>query len=323
MRILITGGAGFIGSHLAEACLRDGDEVTVLDDLSTGRMENLAAVRGHARFHFAQGSILDATVVERLVGGADLVYHLAAAVGVRLVVRTPLQTIITNVEGTQVVLENCAQHGRKVFLASTSEVYGKSRKAAFAESDELILGPTSVGRWAYACAKALDEFLAFGHAKERGLRFVAVRYFNTVGPRQVPEHGMVVPRFISQALKNEPVTVFGDGTQSRCFIHVHDAVTATRLLANNPDAEGEVVNVGDPRPVAILELARKVLRLTGSSSVVQHVDPKRVYDTDFEDMENRVPDIAKLKRLTGFSPEHSLDQAIQDAIAVLREGASR
>ncbi len=314
MRILITGGAGFMGSHLAEACLRQGHEVRALDDLSTGREENLAACLGNSRFQFIRGSILDADLVDRCVKEADFVYHLAAAVGVRLVVEKPIATIATNVLGARNAFEACARHRRKVVLASTSEVYGRNPKAAFSESDDLVLGATSTGRWAYACTKALDEFLAFAHGKEQGLRFVVARYFNTIGPRQLQDYGMVVPRFIAQARRNQPLTVFGDGSQSRCFLHVADAVAATLRLAETAAAEGRIVNVGNPRPVSILDLARLVMRLSGSSSPIRHVDPHNVYDRDFEDMAARAPDITLLKTLTGFTPQRTLEDALRDIL---------
>ena len=310
--ILITGGAGFIGSHLTEACLLDGDDVTVLDNLSTGRMENLQTVSTNRRFHFVEGDIQDAALLDRLICKCDLVYHLAGAVGVRKVIASPLQTLATNFLGTKNVFDACAQHGRKVVFASTSEVYGKSVKPTFLESDDLLLGNTSVGRWGYACAKALDEFLAFAEAKERALRFVILRYFNTIGPRQLPDHGMVVPRLLGQAAGNEPLTVFGDGSASRCFMHVADAVEATRLLAACPGAEQQVVNVGNPEPITILELARRIISLTGSRSTIQHVDPRKIYDADFEDMATRVPDITRLQKLTRFSPRRNLENAIRD-----------
>lgn len=313
-RTLITGGAGFIGSHLVEACLQAGEEVTALDNLSAGRKANLRAVTADKRFHFVEGDVLDAALVDRLTREADLVYHLAGAVGVRLVIESPLQTLTTNFLGTKNVFDACARHGRKVLFASTSEVYGKNPNPVFRESDDLLLGNIAVGRWGYACAKALDEFTAFAMAKEAGLRFVILRYFNTIGPRQLPDHGMVVPRLLAQALKNEPLTVFGDGSASRCFLHVADAVEATRLLAGTAAAEQQIVNVGHPEPIRILELARRVIAITGSRSIIQHLDPRQFYDADFEDLAARAPDIARLKELTGFFPKHNLDQTIRDCL---------
>lgn len=318
MKALITGGAGFLGSHLAEAWLARGGSAAVLDDFSTGREANLAVCRGNPRFELVRGSVLDEALVHRLVGGADLVFHLAAAVGVRLVIQQPLRTIEANVVGTRNVLGACARLGRKVLLASTSEVYGKGVGSAFAEESDLTLGAPTTGRWAYACTKALGEFLAFAHRKEKGLRFVAVRYFNAVGPRQVADHGMVVPRFVRQALRGEALTVFGDGSQSRCFMHAADAVEATLRLADAPAAEGRIVNVGNPTPVTMLDLAKMVIRLSGSSSPILPVDPREVYDTDFADMPSRVPDISRLAKLTGFRPQRGVEEAAREMIAEAR-----
>ncbi len=315
MKVLITGGAGFLGSHLAEAFLRAGHEVTVLDNLSTGCRANLAECLAQPGFRFVEGSVLDAERVGSLVADADQVVHLAAAVGVRLVIERPLETISTNVLGAQNVLQACARHQKKILLASTSEVYGRNPKSTFAEEDDLVLGPTSTGRWAYAATKALDEFLAFAFAKEQGLRFVVARYFNTIGPRQLPDHGMVVPRLLRQALEGQPLSVYGDGSQSRCFLHVADAVEATLLLAQCPDAEGQVVNVGNPRATTILELAQLILRMTGSASPIHHVDPHSIYDRDFDDMTARVPDISRLRALTGFLPPRTIGDALRDMLA--------
>ncbi len=317
MRILITGGAGFIGSHLAETCLGDGNEVTVLDNLSTGRKKNLAAIWANPRFHFVEGNVLDSVLVESLIENSDLVYHLAAAVGVRTAIQAPLHTLTLNFQGTQTILQSCSRHQKKVLLASSSEVYGKNPKSTFSESDPLFLGPPSIGRWSYACAKVLDEFLAFAHAKEHGLRFVILRYFNIIGSRQLPHHGMVVPRFITQALQNKPLTLFGDGHQSRCFLHVADAVEVTHQLAGLSSAEQQMINIGNTQPITILELARSVIRITGSHSGIQSINPQEIYGQDFEDTAMRVPNITQLKQLTGFSPKHTLKQAIQDAIKEL------
>lgn len=319
MPILITGGAGFIGSHLTEALLSSGEEVHVLDNLSTGSATNLAACHTHPKFRFIEGTILDLELVDRCVREVETVYHLAAAVGVRLVVEAPLQTIRTNTQGTEHILQACASHRRKVILASTSEVYGRSTKPAFSENDDLILGPTSTGRWAYACTKALDEFMTFAYGKEHNLRFVILRYFNTIGPRQLPHHGMVVPRFMDQALKNEPITVFGDGQQSRCFIHVADAVEATLRAANTALAEGQVINIGNPQPIRILDLAQMVVRLTGSSSTIEQINPRELYDNDFEDMATRIPNISALQKITAFTPTRSLEQTLLDCLGALEK----
>jgi UDP-glucose 4-epimerase len=318
MKALITGGGGFLGSHLAEACLARGDEVVVLDDFSTGREANLAACRGNPRLEVVRGSVLDAAQVVRLVAGADLAFHFAAAVGVRMVIREPTRTIETNFHGARNVLEAAARAGKKVLLASTSEVYGKGTGGAFAEGADLVLGAPTTGRWAYACSKAMAEFFAFAQRKERGLRFVAARFFNAVGTRQVPDHGMVLPRFVRQALAGEPLTVFGAGSQSRCFMHAADAVEATLRLAGAAAAEGQAVNVGNPEPVTMLELAGKVIRLAGSRSTVAHVDPREVYDADFADMPSRVPDISRLEKLTGFRPRRGVDEAIREMVAEAR-----
>lgn len=314
MKILITGGAGFIGSHLVDRCLKAGHDVTVLDDFSTGHAENLSHLSTSDHLRILQGSVLDTTLVEYAVKSNDLAYHLAAAVGVRLVVRSPLQTIRTNLQGTEIVSAACARHGRKLVLASTSEVYGRSHKTAFAESDDLLMGSTTVGRWSYACSKAMNEFLLFARAKEQGLKFVILRYFNTIGPRQRPLHGMVVPRFLEQAQSGKPITVFGDGHQSRCFIHVADAVEATLRLASLPAAEGEVINIGSAQSITILDLARKIIMLTRSKSSIQHVSPQEVYDRDFEDMTSRMPDIQKLQKLTGYTPNKSLEDTLRDIL---------
>ncbi len=318
MKALITGGAGFLGSHLAQAWLARDGEVVVLDDFSTGREVNLTAGRGTARLEIMRGSVLDAPLVDRLVGGVDVVFHLAAAVGVRLVIREPIRTIATNFSGSRNVLEACARHGRKVLLASTSEVYGKAMGEAFNEDSDLMLGAPTTGRWAYACSKALAEFFAFAQKKERGLRFVVVRYFNVVGPRQLPDHGMVLPRFIRQALDGAPLTVFGDGLQSRCFMHAADAVEATLRLAEATGAEGQIVNVGNPEPVTMLDLAKRVIRLVGSRSTIAHVDPREVYDADFADMPSRVPDVSRLEKLTGFRPRRTVEEAAIEMIAEAR-----
>ncbi|MFZ4694301.1 MAG: NAD-dependent epimerase/dehydratase family protein [Verrucomicrobiia bacterium] len=318
MNVLVTGGAGFLGSHLVEACLHAGRRVVVLDDGSTGREANLAACQNNPNLEMVRGSVLDAPLVDRLIGKADVIFHLAAAVGVRLVIREPIRTIEANFLGSRNVLEACARHEKKVLLASTSEVYGKGVGTAFSEGSDLTLGAPTTGRWAYACSKAMAEFFAFAQRKEHGLRFVALRYFNAVGPRQLPDHGMVLPRFIRQALDGEPLTVFGDGSQSRCFMHVEDAVEATLRLAEVAGAEGQIVNVGNPMPVTMLDLARRVIRLAGSRSTIAHVDPREVYDADFADMPSRVPDISRLAKLTGFRPQRGVEEAACEMIAEAR-----
>jgi UDP-glucose 4-epimerase len=311
MHILITGGAGFFGSHLVDACLRE-HEVTVLDNFSTGRRSNLNSALKNPRFHLVEGDIRDSSLIRGLIQKVDLVYHYAAAVGVRNVIQNPIETLTTNTEGTREIFSACAQHHKKVIFASTSEVYGKSLRPTLSESDDVILGQTSIGRWGYACSKVLDEFLAYAYGKEHGLKFVIVRYFNVVGPRQSAEFGMVLPRLVKQAVQNEPLTIFGSGKQSRCFMHVTDAVNATIQLSPISTAEQEVVNVGNPQPITILELANRVLQMTKSKAQIQHLDPQGIYDRDFADMEARTPDISKLKKLVGFSHQYSLDDAIRN-----------
>jgi UDP-glucose 4-epimerase len=325
MRVLVTGGAGFIGSHLSERLLARGDSVVVLDDLSTGSEENLAAVAGHERLTLRVGSALDRASVDPAIAGCDAVVHLAAAVGVRLIVERPVHTIETNVNGTAVVLAAAARRGTKLLLASTSEVYGKGAKVPFREEDDLTLGATVHSRWSYACSKALDEWLAFAWAREAKLPVVVARLFNTVGPRQSGRHGMVLPTFAAQALNGEPITVFGSGAQSRCFGHVADAVEALVRLLDSPAAVGEVVNVGSDEEVTIDELARRVKAAARSASPIRHVPYADAYAAGFEDMQRRVPDLTKLERLTGRRPRTKLDRTIEDVLADQRSrtGAGR
>jgi UDP-glucose 4-epimerase len=314
MRILITGGAGFIGSHLAEALLHEGHEVFVLDDLSTGSIDNIAHIKGHARFHYTLDSVFNEPIVAELVDRAAVVFHLAAAVGVRLIVQEPVHTIETNVHGTEVILRHAAKKRKLVFIASTSEVYGKSTDVPFRESADLVLGATTRHRWAYACSKALDEFLALAHWKERRLPVVIVRFFNTVGPRQTGQYGMVVPTFVRQALAGEPITVFGDGTQSRSFTYVGDVVGALLKLMVEPRAVGEVFNVGTPEEVTIRELAHRVKAITGSPSPIVTVPYDQAYEAGFEDMPRRVPDLAKIEHLIGYRPAVGLDEIIRRVV---------
>jgi UDP-glucose 4-epimerase len=315
LKILITGGAGFIGSHLAEALLARGDRVSVLDDLSTGSVANLQGFRDHPRFTLRVGSCLDAPLVAELVDLADVTVHLAAAVGVRLIVERPVYTIETNVKATEVVLEAAARKGKKVLVASTSEVYGKSPKVPFHEDDDISLGPTNRSRWAYACSKALDEWLAFAYHREKKLPVVLLRYFNTVGPRQTGRYGMVLPSFVRQALAGEPITVFGDGTQSRCFAHVQDVVKSTIALMDHPDAVGDVFNVGTSEEVTMLELAKRVKAAAGSHSKIELIPYDQAYTVGFQDMPRRVPDVSKLEKLIGYKPDTPLSRIIEDTIA--------
>jgi UDP-glucose 4-epimerase len=314
--VLITGGAGFIGSHLAERLLADGDHVTVIDDLSTGRVENLTVARQHAGFRFIESTVSECAELQDLVAGADQVFHLAAAVGVELVVRSPIRVIETNLGETQALLEAAVVKRTPVLLASTSEVYGKSAKAEFAEEDDLLIGPPTHSRWSYACSKLMDEFLALAFAKERGLPVIITRLFNTVGPRQTGSYGMVLPRFIAAAQRGEPLRVYGDGQQSRCFCYVNDVVEAMARLAECPAARGEVFNIGATEEVTIAELARQVIAATGSSSGVELVPYNEAYEPGFEDMRRRRPSVAKLQRVTGFKPKTPLCEIIRRTAGV-------
>jgi len=315
MKVLVTGGAGFIGSHLAEALVQRGDSVVALDDLSTGRRENVAALESSGRFRFVEGSCLDPRNVDRLTGECDLIVHLAAAVGVRLIVERPVHTIETNVRATEIVLEAAARRGKPAVIASTSEVYGKSSKVPFLEEDDISLGPTSRSRWAYACSKALDEWLALAYVAERSAEVVIVRFFNTVGPRQTGRYGMVLPNFARQALLGEPITVYGDGSQSRCFGHVKDAVEALLRLVETPSARGRVFNVGNDEEVTILELAKQVRDAAGSRSDIVLVPYDQAYAAGFEDMPRRVPDLTRLVATCGFRPRTPLSVIIADVLA--------
>src|SRR5918993_106003 len=315
MRILITGGAGFIGSHLSEALLAGGHEVLVLDDLSTGSIDNIAHLKGHARFHYTIDSVFNEPLVAEMVDRASVVFHLAAAVGVKLIVERPVHTIETNVHGTEVILRHAAKKKKLVFIASTSEVYGKSTDVPFRETADLVLGATTRHRWAYACSKALDEFLALAHWKERQLPVVIVRFFNTVGPRQTGQYGMVVPTFVRQALAGEPLTVFGDGTQSRSFTFVGDVVGALLRLMVEPRAIGEVFNIGNVEEVTIRQLAERVKAITGSASPIVTIPYEEAYEAGFEDMPRRVPDLAKINALIGYEPAVGLDEIIRRVVA--------
>jgi UDP-glucose 4-epimerase len=321
MRHLITGGAGFIGSHLSDELLARGDEVHVLDDLSTGSIENIRHLKGRPGFDYTIESLNNTAIVAELVDDADVVYHLAAAVGVQLIVESPVRTIETNVHCTEIVLAQASKKKRPVFVASTSEVYGKSRDLPYREDGDLMLGPTVRGRWSYACSKALDEFLAIAHWKERKLPTVVGRLFNTVGPRQTGRYGMVIPNFVRQAVADEPLTVFGDGTQSRCFCHVSDVVRAMADLMRRDDAYGEVFNIGTDEEISILDLARQVQGMTGSKSEITIVPYEEAYEPGFEDMQRRVPDTSKIRSLLGWHPTKSLAEILSDVIDEHRRGA--
>ncbi|MBV8077011.1 MAG: GDP-mannose 4,6-dehydratase [Planctomycetaceae bacterium] len=318
MRVLITGGAGFIGSHLSDAYIGRGDEVYILDDLSTGCIDNIRHLKGHPRFHYTLDSVHHRSIVSEQVDQCDVVFHLAAAVGVKLIVESPVRTIETNVHGTEVVLAQAAKKKKKVLIASTSEVYGLSDQVPFREDGNLVMGATTKGRWSYACSKAIDEFLALAYWREKRLPTVIVRLFNTVGPRQTGQYGMVIPTFVKQALAGRPITVFGDGSQSRCFAHVADVVDALIQLMDHPDAVGQVFNVGSTQEVTIADLAQRVRKLTDSRSEIVFVPYEQAYEAGFEDMPRRVPDLTKLGALVGFRPERTLDEILEDVIASFR-----
>lgn len=312
MRALITGGAGFVGSHLAEYLLAQGHEVSIVDDLSTGRLENIEHLRANPKFHFAIDTICNDIVMDRLASECDIIYHLAAAVGVEMIVRSPVHTIETNIMGTAAVFRVANRYRKKVILTSTSEIYGKSEKTPFTEGDDRVLGPTTKSRWSYSTSKAVDEFLALAYWRERRLPIVIVRLFNTIGPRQTGRYGMVVPRFVAQALANQPLTVYGDGSQSRCFADVRDIVRGIYGLAQHNAAEGEVFNLGSTREISISDLADLVIRVTRSSSRVVYVPYDEAYEPGFEDMRRRVPNISKVKSLIGWEPRIPLEETIQE-----------
>jgi nucleoside-diphosphate-sugar epimerase len=319
-RVLITGGAGFIGSHLAEAILSRGDAVTIIDDESTGRLDNLTGARGNERLTFIRGSVGDQDLLQRGLDGVDEVYHLAAAVGVALIARQPLQTIERNIYPTQLLLDELCRrrdHGQSVrfFLASTSEVYGKNPKLSWTEDDDLVFGPTTKPRWSYGVSKAVDEFLALACARQFGLPVVIGRFFNVVGPRQSGAYGMVLPRFVDAALAGEPLIVHDDGRQVRCFAHVRDVVSAVVKLMESPAAAGHVYNIGSDQPYSILELAQRVVALCGSSSRIEFQSYAEAYDQDFEDIRHRVPDLTRLRQTIGFAPRNDLDAIVRDVIA--------
>jgi UDP-glucose 4-epimerase len=314
MKALVTGGAGFIGSHLAEALLERGDEVYVLDDLSTGSIENIEHLKGARGFHYTIDTVMNEPSTAELVDRVDVVVHLAAAVGVRLIVESPVHTIETNVHGTETVLKLANKKKKRVLLASTSEVYGKSADVPFREDSDLVMGPTTKGRWSYACSKAIDEFLGLAYYKERKLPVTVVRFFNTVGPRQTGRYGMVIPNFVRQALAGSPITVFGDGSQSRCFTDVSDVVRALLGLMDHEGAIGEVFNVGSQQEISILDLAKKVKAKTKSASEIVLVPYEKAYEEGFEDMQRRIPDIGKIGKLIGYAPKVSLDRILERVI---------
>jgi UDP-glucose 4-epimerase len=319
MRCLITGGAGFVGSHLAEALLGEMSEVTVLDDLSTGSIENIQHLRGNSHFHLVIDTMMNRPLLAELVDQSDVIFHLAAAVGVRLIIESPVRTIETNIRPTELLLELATKKRKTVLIASTSEVYGKSQKFPFSEGDDLVIGSPDKGRWSYACSKAIDEFLALAYWREKKLPTIIVRLFNTIGPRQTGQYGMVVPTFIRQAMAGETLTVFGDGRQSRCFGWVGDVVQAMIALVKNPNAPGKVFNVGSDEEITILELAERVKRVTSSESRIQLIPYHEAYEPGFEDMPRRIPDLSRIGHLIGYRPTKALDEILLAIAAPLRE----
>jgi UDP-glucose 4-epimerase len=318
VRALITGGAGFIGSHLSETLLAEGHQVVIIDNLSTGSIDNIAHLKGRAGFEYHIDTINNEPLLAELIDGAEVVFHFAAAVGVKLIVEQPVHTIETNVHGTEVVLKHANKKKKLVVIASTSEVYGKSEDVPFHEDADLVLGPTPKHRWAYACSKAIDEFLALAYWKERKLPVIIVRFFNTVGPRQTGQYGMVIPNFVRQALAGQPITVFGDGTQSRSFTYVGDVVEAMVALINEPRAVGQVYNIGNGNEITIGALAARIKELTGSASPIVTIPYDQAYESGFEDMPRRVPDLAKVKALIGYEPKNNLDDILVQVIDYFR-----
>lgn len=318
-RYLITGGAGFIGSHLAGALLEAGHSVDVIDDLSTGSIRNIDCYRDHERYHYTIDTIMNTPLMAEMIDRVDGIFHLAAAVGVKLIFDHPVETIQTNIRGSEIVLELAARKGRKVLVASTSEVYGKGTNPPFAEESDLLLGPTTCPRWAYACSKAIDEFLAIAYWREKKSPTVIARFFNTVGPGQAGQYGMVIPRFVRQALRGEALTVYGDGSQTRCFVNVRDVVRAIMTLMENDSVNGEVFNIGNPEEVSILNLAEKIVALTGSASRIECIPFEEAYGPDFEDMQRRVPEVAKLAAVIDWQQLAPLEQTLAEVIAFERD----
>jgi UDP-glucose 4-epimerase len=319
MKVLVTGGAGFIGSHLCEALLRQGHEVLAIDDLSTGSLDTIRPIAGNPHFRFVEGNVMDSPLVQRLVGECDRTFHLAAAVGVKYVLENPLKSLITNIRGVEVVLEASLVHRRKVVLFSSSEVYGKGASVPFSEDDDRVMGPAHKLRWSYACGKAVDECLAQAYWQQHRLPVVTVRCFNTCGPGQSSAYGMVIPSMVERALRGEPIQVFGDGEQSRCFSFVGDVVRGVMLLADEPRAEGEVFNLGSDEEVSIRSLAERIKRMTNSPSPIEFVPYEQVYGGSFEDMRRRVPDLSKIRRVIGYRPEVNLEQLLAMTIADSRK----
>lgn len=315
MRVLITGGAGFIGSHLAEALVKKGNQVIVLDNLTTGRIENIAHLEGRADFKLVIGSILDTGLVDKLVSESDIIYHLAAVVGVELIVKDPLNSLTTNIKGSEIVLEMACRYHKKILITSTSEIYGKNVNGPLKEEDDRVLGSPLKSRWSYSTAKAVDEMLAYIYWKERGVPSIIVRLFNTVGPRQTGSYGMVIPRFVTQALRNDPVTIFGNGKQTRCFLHVKDVVDALMKLVTEKQAVGNVYNIGSQEEISIAGLANKIIEITQSRSEIRYIPYDKAYEEGFEDMQRRLPDTTKLNSLIGFKPTVDLSGIIKDVVS--------
>ena len=315
MRALITGGAGFIGSHLADRLLDRGDQVVLLDDLSTGRLSNIEHLNGNSDAEFVLGSILNTDLVDKVVSRVDTIFHLAAAVGVNLIVEKPLESLITNIRGTETVVEKAHKYNTRILVMSTSEIYGKNTSDSLSEDDDRILGSPLKSRWSYSEAKAIDEILAYTYWREKGLETVIIRLFNTVGPRQTGSYGMVVPRFVGQALRHQPLTIFGEGTQTRCFCHVSDVVGGLVALSEHPEAFGKVFNLGGTEEISIGDLAERIIELAGSDSEVEYIPYDAAYEEGFEDMVRRVPNVDRARRLVGFEPSVGLDDTILSVIA--------
>ncbi|MDD3347628.1 NAD(P)-dependent oxidoreductase [Oscillibacter sp.] len=317
-KIFITGGAGFIGSHMAQKFLELGHEVSILDDLSTGSINNIEHLKGNKSFSYRIDTIFNEPLLREMIDASDVIFHMAASVGVRLIITDPVNTMANNIHGTEIVLKYAALKGKRTFIASSSEVYGKGSRIPFSEEDDIILGPTSKGRWSYACSKAIDEFMGLAYFKEYKLPATSFRLFNTVGPRQTGRYGMVIPRFVSAALKNEPVTVYGDGTQSRCFINVADVVDACVKLIDADKSIGTVVNIGSSEEISILDLGRKVIEMTGSKSQIQFIPYDQAMEAGFEDMQRRVPDTTRLRGIIDFEPRYTLKDTLSQVIDSIR-----
>jgi len=318
MKFLITGGAGFIGSHLGEGLIKFGHSVIALDDLSTGSLENLSVLQGDKNFELVVGTILDDTLLDKLVERCDVIFHLAAAVGVELIVKRPLESLTTNIKGSELVLEMAHRYHKKILITSTSEIYGKNVNGPLKENDDRVLGSPLKTRWGYSTAKAVDEMLAYVYWKEKGVPAIIVRLFNTVGPRQTGVYGMVMPRFIEQAMQNTTITVYGTGKQTRCFLHVKDAVGALIKLINDQKAIGEVFNIGSQEEISIEQLAREIIRITNSNSQIDHIPYNQAYEEGFEDMQRRVPSTDKIRKLVGFKPTYTLSEIIKDIFDYLK-----